>query len=377
MSDFFPSADLHICNEQITDSRALRKQQEREAKDRAKEEARLRKEETKRQHDEKTLRKLEKERLVQEAIQHQVEIEAELCEILTSTEIKTKEKFDRCHKLLWGDYESRFIGISKIRELDEFGLSDEDATRLCKDFSETNTNSLQTFTRELLQRAKFDSNLTGSVQINVADTTPHTSYGVIQGYVIKGKFLFGQILFYNHVDIKGFFVNDMLDGFGAINDLRTDFLEEDNRERMLGDDSEPVLPTPSNFSYEGGFLGGMFHGEGTITKKFIDVSKMQQKIQDQESYPIQIFVSTESCRNEEGPRIIKTGTFHLGQLQGECAIHDHDLCMRIEGHANDDKLVAGVVTYEEPAVASSENEIVPRQKFVNDVPLRFPIRGKL
>ncbi len=123
MSDFFPSADLDICNEQITDARALRKQQEREAKDRAKKEARLRKEEVTRRNNEKILRKNEEERLQKEAIQHQVEIEAELCEILTSTEIKTKEKFDRCHKLLWGDYESRFIGIVKIRELDEFGLS--------------------------------------------------------------------------------------------------------------------------------------------------------------------------------------------------------------------------------------------------------------
>jgi hypothetical protein len=163
-----------------------------------------------------------------------------------------------------------------------------------------------------------------------------------------------------------------LEGYGKIEDSRAEFIQDKSENDT----------TSENFIYEGEFHSGMFHGQGTITKKFIDVAKMRQKIDEQEGKSFRVFVNPASCHNSNGGKFVKSGTFHMGTLQGECLVVDHDLHMQIKGLVDDnEQLVAGVVSYEKEDEFEHETAFATttenQQRFVSNVPLNFPVMAKL
>jgi len=275
-------------------------------------------------------------------LQTQIQILAQLYELTDSSSVKTKESYDECIKLLYGDSTSTELKI--IHETIYVTLSDEDAGILFKDFSETNILALQILVKELLYLANVGEDITGNMSIYIGSAhNNHTIYGTIGGFFREGKLRVGQVLLLGYVDIEGFFVDDMLQGYGKIEDTRTKFLNDKPENDTI----------PENFIYEGEFLYGMFHGQGTITKKFIDVDNMRKKIEEQEGRKFKVFIGPQSCHNQNSGRIITSGTFYMGNLQEKGEEYEYDSAFA--------------------TTTTTENS----QISFNDILLNLPIRAKL
>jgi hypothetical protein len=275
-------------------------------------------------------------------LQTQIQILAQLYELTDSSSVKTKESYDECIKLLYGDSTSTELKI--IHETIYVTLSDEDAGILFKDFSETNILALQILVKELLYLANVGEDITGNMSIYIGSAhNNHTIYGTIGGFFREGKLRVGQVLLLGYVDIEGFFVDDMLQGYGKIEDTRTKFLNDKPENDTI----------PENFIYEGEFLYGMFHGQGTITKKFIDVDNMRKKIEEQEGRKFKVFIGPQYCHNQNSGRIITSGTFYMGNLQEKGEEYEYDSAFA--------------------TTTTTENS----QISFNDILLNLPIRAKL
>jgi hypothetical protein len=300
-------------------TRAERKQYERESrelkKQQSQEKVRLRELETQEALMRQIHREEQAKKQAEESARQQIVNLARLNEIFNTQIPKTKEVYDECTELLWGS--NRVEALREEHEMFVKIIADSDVEQLFQDFSESNTTPLKLLVQELLLRANV--NVSGKVNINIMSTTKNPShecssdlhpsheystYGFIRGFFVNGKLCVGVVSIYDYVSVLGFFTDGVLGGYGRIEDSRSDFLEDTNTD------------TAKNFIYEGEFQNGMFHGQGTISKNFIDIDQMRQKIKDREENPIEIFVPTSNhFSNRE--KIVKSGTFVKGILQGE------------------------------------------------------------
>jgi hypothetical protein len=176
--------------------RAERKKMERELKESKKEASKRRKEVAKRNLEERELRTIEYQRLEQERIESYKQLEINclkrLYELIDLNSVKTKESYDECIQLLYGG--SSFFGLTRQKDIN-ISVSDEEASILFKNFSETDTTVLQTLTKELLSRVNASKDITGIVGVNICSTREaYTTFGSISGFFHEGKLCVGQVL---------------------------------------------------------------------------------------------------------------------------------------------------------------------------------------
>jgi hypothetical protein len=122
--------------------------------------------------------------------------------------VATKEEFEK------------YLALSQIHRII---FTRDQIMKMCVNFSETNIEQLRQKIRDMLSSIKLSDDVNGILTF-VIESQEGDKCGYVSGYFKNGNLYVGQINLHNYVQIDGFFVDNMLEGYCKIEDHRNDFL---------------------------------------------------------------------------------------------------------------------------------------------------------